>query len=101
MFALRHVTSFDHGGGEVCEETEGQLGSPERLMLVTSQLRATAALQMREPRKPLPPQTTSFFFAAAVEAMICAILALKSAARRYEGWWKKRHSVGLQMKEPK
>lgn len=35
------------------------------LMLVTSQSRATAALQMRLPRKPLPPQTTSFLLAAA------------------------------------
>lgn len=64
MFALRHVTLFDHGGALVWEETEGHEGSPERDMLVTSQLRATAALQIRLPRKPLPPQTTSFFFAA-------------------------------------
>lgn len=68
----------------VCEETDGHEGSPERLaqsrqllfevnacrrlsylMLVTSQSRAIAALHMRLPRKPLPPQTTSFFFAAA------------------------------------
>ena len=35
------------------------------LMLVTSQLRATAALHILLPRNPLPPQTTIFFFAAA------------------------------------
>ena len=33
------------------------------LMDVTSQPRATAYLQIREPRKPLPPQTTSFLAA--------------------------------------
>lgn len=44
--------------------TESHLGSPEREMEVTSQPRATANLQMREPRKPLPPQTTSFLAAA-------------------------------------
>lgn len=65
MLALRQVTDFDHGGAVWWEETDGQFGSPERLMLVTSQFRATAALHIRLPRKPLPPQTTSFFFAAA------------------------------------
>jgi hypothetical protein len=45
------------------------------LMEITSQLRATAALQMRLPRKPLPPQTTSFRFAEAdaAEVAICAV----------------------------
>jgi hypothetical protein len=33
------------------------------LMDVTSKPLATAALQIREPRKPFPPQTTSFFTA--------------------------------------
>jgi hypothetical protein len=33
------------------------------LMEVTSQPRATANLQIREPRKPLPPQTTIFLAA--------------------------------------
>lgn len=42
------------------------------LIEVTSQPRATADLQMREPKKPLPPATTSFFFAApdAAEDMV-------------------------------
>ena len=42
-------------------------------MEITSQLRATAALQILLPRKPLPPQTTSFRFAeaeAAADAML-------------------------------
>ena len=43
---------------------DGQAGSPERESEVTVQLRCAAARQMREPRKPVPPQTTSFFFAA-------------------------------------
>lgn len=38
--------------------------SPAYLIDVTSHPRATADLQMREPRKPLPPATTSFFLAA-------------------------------------
>lgn len=72
----------------------GQEGSPERLegvlvrgwrstgregrwrtylMLVTSQSLATAALQIRLPRKPLPPQTTNLFLAAVVD-MVYALL---------------------------
>lgn len=44
------------------------------LMDVTSQPRATAYLQIREPRKPLPPQTTSFFAAAFdADAMMCIL----------------------------
>ena len=44
------------------------------LMDVTSQPRATAYLQLREPRKPLPPQTTSFFAAAFdADAMMCIL----------------------------
>ena len=39
------------------------------LIEVTSQLRATAALQILLPKNPLPPQTTSLFFAG-VEAML-------------------------------
>lgn len=35
------------------------------LMETTSQSRATAALHILLPRKPLPPHTMSFFFAAA------------------------------------
>ena len=40
------------------------------LIEVTSHSRATAALQMRLPRKPLPPQTTSFFFTADAVAIL-------------------------------
>ena len=68
MFADRQVTELDQAGAVWCEETDGQLGSPEREMETTSQSRATAALQILLPRKPLPPQTTSFFFAAAAAA---------------------------------
>lgn len=69
MFALRHVTLFDQAGAEVWEDTEGQCGSPDLETLVTSQSRATAALQIRLPRKPFPPNTSSFFLAAAVVAI--------------------------------
>lgn len=41
-------------------------------MDVTSQPRATACLQIREPRKPLPPQTTSFF-AVAWDMVMCVL----------------------------
>ena len=40
------------------------------LMEVTSQSLATAALQILLPRNPLPPQTTSLFFAAAVDMFL-------------------------------
>ena len=40
------------------------------LIEVTSHPRATAYLQIREPRKPLPPQTMSFLAAADI-AMVC------------------------------
>ena len=45
-----------------------QRGSPERESDVTAQFRAAAARQMREPRKPVPPQTTSFRLAVAMGA---------------------------------
>lgn len=64
MSPVAQVTDLDHGGGSGEEETEDQLGSPERLIEVTSHPRATADLQIREPKKPLPPATTIFFFAA-------------------------------------
>ena len=38
-------------------------GGGAYLTEVTSQLRATAARQIREPRKPLPPKTTMRFVA--------------------------------------
>lgn len=41
-------------------------------MLVTCQPRAVAALHIRLPKNPLPPQTTSFVFAA-VEADIVGL----------------------------
>lgn len=66
MLALRQVTDWDQAGAVVWEETAGQEGSPERLMDTTSQSRATAALHILLPRKPFPPQTTSFFLAAVV-----------------------------------
>ena len=44
------------------ERKGGRVGSCY-LTDVTSQLRATAARQMREPRKPLPPKTTILFVA--------------------------------------
>lgn len=66
MLALRQVTDWDQAGAVVWEETAGQEGSPERLMETTSQSRATAALHILLPRKPFPPQTTSFFLAAVV-----------------------------------
>lgn len=69
------MTFSDQGGADWCEEMDGQSGVPEREMLVTSQLRATAALQMRLPRKPLPPQTMSFFFAV-VEAAVVDIVVV-------------------------
>lgn len=40
------------------------------LIEVTSHSRATAALQIRLPRNPLPPQTTSFFFTADAVAIL-------------------------------
>ena len=40
------------------------------LIDVTSHSRATAALHILLPKKPLPPHTTNFFFAADVAAMM-------------------------------
>lgn len=52
---------------------EGYLGAYESE--VTSQPRPTAALHIREPRKPFPPATTIFFLAVDVAAVAaCAIL---------------------------
>lgn len=80
MSAFAHETEVDHGGGSGEEDTDDQVGSPDRLMDVTSQPRPTATLQIREPgwfqlrgcgnrhckqlpRNPFPPQTTILFFA--------------------------------------
>lgn len=84
MSPLAHVTEVDQGGGVDDEVTADHEGSPERLQYVleystllhgrgrglsgtdlidvTSQPRATADLQMREPKKPFPPATTMLFF---------------------------------------
>lgn len=73
MLALFQVTFFDQAGAVWEEVTEDQLGSPERLIEVTSQFLATAALQILLPRKPFPPHTTIFRLAdadAAVEAIV-------------------------------
>ncbi len=49
MSAFAHETEVDHGGGSGEEDTDDQVGSPERLMEVTSHPRPTATLQIREP----------------------------------------------------
>lgn len=80
MSPLAQSTDFDHGGGVFEEVTADHVGSPERLNLsldialllredkylmeVTCHPLATADLHIREPRKPLPPATTSLFFVA-------------------------------------
>ena len=78
MSPLAHVTELDHGGGVDIDVTEDHAGSPDRLacaqlhcqswngemlylMDVTSQPLATADLHIRDPRKPLPPATTTRF----------------------------------------
>jgi hypothetical protein len=85
-------TDVDQSGALADDVTEDQLGTPERLMEVTAQPRWAAALQMRlpggesvcvfhrihqrhVPRKPLPPQTTSFFFAA--EAIVWVVVGVR------------------------
>jgi hypothetical protein len=48
------------------------------LIEVTSQFRATAALQILLPRKPFPPHTTIFLLADAVaadEAIVAAVVS--------------------------
>ena len=49
MSAFAHETEVDHGGGSGEDVTADQVGSPERLMDVTSQPRPTATLHIREP----------------------------------------------------
>ena len=51
MSAFSHDTDFDHDGGSGDEVTADHVGSPERLIDVTSQPRATADLHIREPRR--------------------------------------------------
>lgn len=48
-------------------KASGEDNSHTYLMLVTSQSRATAALHILLPRKPLPPQTTIFLLTAPVD----------------------------------
>ena len=81
MSPLVQLTDVDHGGEVFEEDTDGHVGSPERLpasvkiehdicngisylMEVTSHPLATADLHIRDPRKPFPPATTSRFFTA-------------------------------------
>lgn len=60
------------------------------LMEVTSQPLATANLQMREPKKPLPPQTTIFLAADLDMANLFCEVWLKvyfeSRIRGGQGW---------------
>lgn len=49
MSAFCHDTDVDHGGAVGEEDTEDQVGSPERLIDVTSQPRPTATLHIRDP----------------------------------------------------
>ena len=49
MSAFAHWTEVDHDGGFGEEVTDDQVGSPERLMEVTSQPLPTANLHIREP----------------------------------------------------
>jgi hypothetical protein len=86
MSARSQVTLCAHAGGVEEAVIEDHVGSPDRLLLlckqvvlskkfyfdhfltnlidVTSQPLATADLHIREPRKPLPPQTTIFLAVA-------------------------------------
>jgi len=69
-------TFSDHSGGVCEEETEDQCGVPERDTEVTDHPLCAAALHIRLPKNPLPPHTTSFFFAAeavadAIGAALC------------------------------
>lgn len=58
-------------------------------MDVTSQPRATAYLQILEPRKPLPPQTTSFFAAdldiLVVVVDVCVVVSESVRRERCSG----------------
>jgi hypothetical protein len=49
MSAFAHLTEVDQGGAAGEDVTDDQTGSPEREIDVTSQPRATADLQMRDP----------------------------------------------------
>ena len=51
MSAFCHLTDEDHGGAFGEDETADQVGSPERLMEVTSQPLLTATLHIRDPRE--------------------------------------------------
>lgn len=55
-------------------------------MDVTSQPRATAYLQIREPRKPLPPQTTSFLAADMGAQERVTRMKLAGVAKRASRW---------------
>lgn len=49
--AFCHDTDLDQGGGLGEDVTDDQTGSPDRLMETTVQPRATALLQIREPKE--------------------------------------------------
>ena len=74
MSPFCHEIFSAQSGGVGEEETEDQWGVPERDIEVTVQPLWAAALHMRLPRNPLPPHTTSFLFAAAVEAIVVIVL---------------------------
>jgi hypothetical protein len=103
-----HDTLSDQSGGLGEDDTLAQCGVPERDMDVTDQPRWAAALQMRVPdhamlalnchvswdwgqcvpRNPLPPHTTSFFFAA--DVMTCGVVgAIERCGKclEMELWW--------------
>ena len=49
MSAFCHLTDFDHGGASGDEVTADHVGSPERLIDVTSHPLPTATLHIRDP----------------------------------------------------
>ena len=53
MSAFCHLTDVDHGGASGEDVMADQVGSPERLMEVTSQPLPTATLHIRDPKGAL------------------------------------------------
>ena len=65
MSAFSHET-FDAQDGAVDDEViVFHVGCPEREIETTVQFLLAAARHIREPKKPVPPHTTSFFFVGA------------------------------------
>ena len=95
MSPFSHFTEEDQVGGVEEAVIDGQDGSPERLRLhqltvlllgrrvylieTTSHPRAMADLHIRDPKKPVPPATTSRFLAACA---ICAAFPKCSSNQR-------------------